>query len=218
MFSPVRLLTLGILGFLVYAGFYAVPGNAPGVADFDPEVVAQHEAAAWQAAMVREETATMLSCIMYQRELHRLSWFRAIESGLALSRAVGPFPHMTSRYERVMPELEQVATIERNWKGLEFDPVAVARYQMNWMIMARNPQQANNAPRSVSEMADELGLRYGLDAAYMGAAAADRAEAFRAVLVRNANPDWTHVTQLLTRSYTSLKTTLARAAEARAGR
>ena len=217
MFSPVRLLTLGFLAFLVYAGFYAVPGNAPGVADFDPEVVARHEAAAWQAAMVREETSTMISCVMYQRELHRLSWFRAIESGLALARAVGPFPHMTSRFERVMPELEVVATIERNWKDLEFDPVTVARYQMNWMIMVRNPQQANNASRSVSEMADELGLRYGLNAGYLSAVAADRSEAFRAVLARGANPDWQHVTLLLTRSYTTLKTTLARAADARPG-
>jgi len=217
MFSPGRLLTIGILALLVYIGFYAVPGNAPGPADFDPDAVARHEAAAWQAATVREDISVTINCILYQRELHRLSWFRAAESGLALSRAVSQVPHMTSRFERVMPNLEEVADVERAWKGIEFDAVAVARSQMNWIIMARNPQQANNAERTVSEMADELGLRYNMQAGFMQAVASDRAEAFRAVLARNATPDWEHVTQLLTRSYTTLKTVLTRAADARPG-
>lgn len=218
MFSPGRLLTLGIFAFLVYMGFYAVPGNAPGSADFDPEVVARHEAAAWQSARVHEEFSTILSCVMYQRELHRLSWFRSVESGMALSKAIAQFPQMTSRFERIMPQLEQVATIEKTWKGAEFDPVIVARYQVNWMTMTRNSQQTNNAQRAVSEMAEELGLRFGLSSGYMMAVASDRAEAYRSVLPRNSSPDWDHVTLLLARSYTTLKTTLARAADARSGR
>lgn len=217
MFSPGRLLTLGILAFLVYFGFYAVPGNAPGPADFDPEAVARHEVAAWQAAFVREDMAVTINSILYQRELHRLSWFRAVESGMALSRAISQLPHMTSRFERVMPEFEQVADIERAWKGAEFDTVAVARAQMNWIITARNPQQGNNAQRTVSEMADELGLRYNLQAGFLHPVASDRAEAFRSVLARNASPDWENVTELLTRSYTALKTVLTRATDARAG-
>jgi hypothetical protein len=218
MFSPGRLLTLGIFAFLIYMGFYATPGNAPGAAAFDPAVVARHEAAAWQAAAVREEFSTIVSCIMYQRELHRMSWFRAAESGMALSKAVSQFPGMTSRYERIMPQLEQVATIEKTWKGTEFDPVAVARFQVNWMTMARNTQQANNSQRAVTEMAEELGLRFGLSSGYMMAIASDRAEAYRAILPRNSSPDWDHVTQLLTRAYTNLQTTLARAAEPAPGR
>jgi hypothetical protein len=217
MFRPGRLLTLGILAFLVYAGFFAVPGNAPGPADFDPEAVAGHEAAAWQAAMVREEFSVFVSCVLYQRELHRMSWFRAFESGMALSKAVSQVPHMTSRFERVMPQLEEVAEVERTWKGAEFDPVAVARFQTNWILMTRNSQQANNAQRAISEMAEELGLRFGLSSGYMQAVAADRAGAFRSVLARDASPDWPQVTRQLTRSYTTLKTTLARAADARPG-
>lgn len=217
MFSPGRLLTLGVLAFLVYLGFYAVPGNAPGPADFDPEAVARHEAAAWQAATVREDVSAMINCILYQRELHRLSWFRAAESGMALSKAISQVPHMTSRFERVMPQLQEVADIERAWKGAEFDAGAVARAQVNWIITASNPQQGNNAQRTVSEMADELGLRYNMQAGFMHAVASDRAEAFRTVLARNATPDWEHVTLLLTRSYTALKTVLTRAADPRPG-
>lgn len=217
MFRPGRLLTLGIFAFLVYVGFFAVPGNAPGPADFDPEAVAGHEAAAWQAAMVREEFSVLVSCVLYQRELHRMSWFRAVESGMALSKAVSQVPHMTSRFERVMPQFEEVAEVERTWKGAEFDPVAVARFQTNWIIMTHNSEQANNGQRAVSEMAEELGLRFGLSSGYMQAVAADRADAFRSVLGRNASPDWPQVTRQLTRSYTTLKTTLARAADARSG-
>jgi hypothetical protein len=51
----------------------------------------------------------------------------------------------------------------------------------------------------------------------MQAAAADRADAFRSVLAQNASPDWPQMTRQLTRSYTALKTTLARAADARPG-
>jgi hypothetical protein len=215
MFSPGRLLTLAIFALLVYIGFYAVPGHAPGAADFVPEVVAEHEAAAWRAAAVREEFSTMVSCILYQRELHRMSWFRAIESGMALAKGIGQFMLMTTRHDRVAPQFEQVASIERTWKGAEFDEVVVGRAHANWLAALRTSREAGLDPRAVAEMADDLGLRFGLPAGHMMAVAADRTEAYRAVLARGANPDWDHVTLLLTRSYTTLKTALTRAADAR---
>lgn len=216
MLRPGRLLTLGIVAFLVYMGFYAVPGNQPGPADFDPDLVARYEVEAWQAARVREEMSTFVNCVLYQRELNRMSWFRAAESGRALSKAIGQFPQLTSRFERVMPDLEEVAAIESTWKDAEFDPAAVARYQVNWLIMTRSPLLGNNAQRAVSEMADDLGLRFGMQAVYMAPVAADRAEAYRLILARDAEPDWQAVTNLLARSYSTLKTTLTRAADASA--
>lgn len=215
MFRPGRLLTLGILAFLIYMGFYAVPASGPDADAFDPEAVARHEAAAWQAARVREELSTFVNCVLYQRELHRLSWFRAAESGMALSRALTQFPHMTSRFERILPQLEEVAAIERIWRAAEFEPRVVARSQLNWMIASRNPRQADNVQRSVSEMAVEYGLRFGMHPEFMFPAAADRSEAFQLILAQNAaDPDWDVTARLLARSYTTLKTTLARARDA----
>lgn len=214
MFRPGRLLTFAILAFLVYMGFYAVPGNAPGAAEFDPELVAGHEASAWQAALVQEEFSSMVSCILYQRELHRLSWFRAIESGMALSRALGQFVLMTDRFHRVVPQLEQVAAIERTWKGTEFDPAVVARHQGLWLATLRDRRPAPDPQHAVSEMAEDLGLRLGVPSAYVLPVAADRTEAYRLMLTRNATPDWDHVRLLLARAYSTLKTTLARAADA----
>ncbi len=215
MFRPGRLLTFAILAFLVYMGFYAVPGNAPGAAEFDPEVVAGHEASAWQAALVQEEFSSMVSCILYQRELHRLSWFRAIESGMAMSRALGQFVLMTDRFHRVIPQLEQIATIERTWKGAEFDAAAVARHHGSWLAALRDRRQTGTE-HAVSQMAEEIGLRFGVPAAYTLPVASDRTEAYRLFLTRNATPDWDHVRLLLTRGYSTLKTTLERRADASA--
>lgn len=216
MFRPSRLLTFALLAFLVYMGFFAVPGNAPGVDAFDPEAVAEHEASAWQAALVREEFSSMVSCILYQRELHRLSWFRAIESGMALARAMGQFVLMTDRYHRVIPELESVATIERTWKASEFDAAAVGRRHGLWLATLRDRRQASNSEHAVSEMAEELGLRFGIPSAYTLPVASDRTEAYRHFLAQGASPDWDHVRLLLTRAYTTLQTTLVRAADASA--
>ncbi len=91
---------------------------------------------------------------------------------MALSRAVSQLPHMTSRYERVLPDLEEVADIERDWKGLEFDPAAVARFQLNWIITARTRSRPTMPSEAVSEMAEEYGLRYGMQAGFMQSAAA----------------------------------------------
>lgn len=216
MFRPGRLLFFAILAFLVYMGFYAVPGNAPGAAEFDAEVVAGHEASAWQAALVQEEFSSMVSCILYQRELHRLSWFRAVESGMAMARALGQFVLMMDRFQRVVPQLEQVATIERTWKGAEFDAAAVARHHGNWLGALRDRRQTSNTEHAVSQMAEELGLRFGIPSAYTLPVASDRTEAYRLMLTRNATPDWDHVRLLLTRAYSTLKTTLERTTDASA--
>jgi hypothetical protein len=206
MFSPGRLLGLGILVFGVYVGFFATPAGGPAAADFDPELVARYEASAWRAARVEEEFSTFVNCLMYQRELHRLSWFRAAESALPLSRAVMQFPAMANRFERIMPQLEQVAAIEKGWKGADFDPFMLARVQLNWMVTARDPRRSTNAQSSVADMAEDLGQRFGMDASYMSAPAADRAQAFQVILGQRSDPDWESVTEQLARAYAHLKT------------
>ena len=209
MFSPGRLLTFGILALLVYTGFYAPPRTGPGAADFDPEAVARYEVAAWQSARTRSELATIVNCILYQRELHRLSWFRAAESAMPMARAVQQFPLMLNRFERILPQLEQVASIEQQWKDASFDPAGVARTQLNWMVMSRDPNRAGNARLAVSSMDEDVSTRFGLQPGYAAAMAADRAQAYQFNLRQGAEPDWDAVTEMLPRAYGSLKATLA---------
>lgn len=210
MFSPVRLLSLGILAFAVYMGFYAVPSGGAGAAGFDPAAVAQYEALAWQAGRERQEWPAFTNSAMYQRELHRLSWFRAGQTGFTLSRALVQFPHMTARYDRILPGLEEIARIEKGWTKAEYDHQVVARQQLNWLTSVRSTRQGNDTERAVSEMSEELGKRFGLRPDQTYGAASQRAEAYRMMLAR-AEPDWEAVTLLLEGAYGSLKAALDQA-------
>lgn len=212
MFRPFRLFVLGVLGFIVYAGFFALPSNATGPGDFDPELTAKYEVSAWQAGLVREDWSAFVNCTLLQRELHRYSWFRAAQTGFALSRVIMQFPHMTARYERVLPGLEEVAAVEKAWKNANFDPSAAAQSQLNGWSAARDVRQPGSMERAMSETAKDYGYRYGLPPEYLHTVASARAEAFRMIFTAHADPDWNTITQFLTSSYATLKTTVNRAA------
>lgn len=209
MLRPGRLLTAGVVTLLVYTVFYAEPRTGPGAADFDPAAVARYEAAAWQAARARNELAVIINCTLYQRELHRMSWFRSAESAFPMARAIQQFLLMIDRFERVRPQLEEVASIERQWKEASFEPPRVARAQLNWMIMTRDATRPGNLRQAVSNMDEDLSLRFGLQPGYASGAASERTQAYQLILGRGADPDWEAVTAMLARAYESLRTTLA---------
>lgn len=190
-----------------YVGFFQIPDDKPGVGDFDPAFVAMRELEAWQAARANEEFGTFIAHVLQLRELNRYSWFRAAQAGLETSRTTLVFGDLRGRYERVLPNLEAVATIEKNWKGAAFDPAAVARAQLNWMVTARTPalSELNDI---ASQMAEEYGLRYGMRSDQMFAAAAPRAEAFKLLITAEADPDWPGILALLEQSYTGLQRAL----------
>lgn len=210
MFSPFRLLMLAVVGFGVYMGFYAVPAAGPGPAAFDPAVVARHEAAAWRAGRERDDWPAFISATLYHRELHRFSWFRAGQTGFALSRVLVQAPHMTARFDRLLPGLEEIARVERDWRGLEFDAQRVARKQVNWLSIGNNQRASADSERMVAEMSEELAERFALRPDQTYGTAQARAEAVRLILARE-EPDWEAVTGLLQGAYESLRSTLERA-------
>lgn len=207
MLRPFRLFMLGLLGLVVYVGFFQLPASRGGVADFDPAVVAQHEVEAWQAARAREEVGAFIAHVLQMRELHRFTWFRAAQTGLEMARTTTRFVELRGRYERVLPNLEAVAEVEKGWKRLDYDPAVVARTQLNWMVTARMPD-LNDANDIASEMAAEYGLRYGMRGDQMFTAAATRAQAFKLMITATGDADWPGITELLTESYTALQQTL----------
>jgi hypothetical protein len=213
MLRPFRLIMLAALGLGVYMGFFQVPDNRPGVAEFDPDVVAQHEVEAWQAAKGKEEVGAFIAHVLEQRELHRYSWFRAAQAGLDMARTTTGFVDLRGRYERVLPNLEAVAAVEKDWKKLTFDPASVARTQLNWMVTARMPN-LNDTNDIASEMAVEYAERYGLRSDQMFSAAAGRAEAFKLMINSTVDPDWPGITKLLRESYAELRKTLQNTARA----
>ena len=76
---------------------------------------------------------------------------------------------MLNRFERILPQLEQVASIEQQWKDASFDPAGVARTQLNWMVMSRDPNRAGNARLAVSSMDEDVSTRFGLQPGYAAA-------------------------------------------------
>lgn len=207
MLRPFRLIMLAALALGIYSGFFQVPDGRPGVGDFDPAVVARREMEAWQGARAKEEYGTFIAHVMQMRELHRYSWFRAVQSGFEMARTSINFVDLRSRYERVLPNLEEVARVEKAWKNAAFDPAEVGRANLTWMVTARLPN-LNDLNDIAGQMAEDYGLRFGMRPDQMFAAAAPRAEAFKIMITSEGDPDWASVLALLEQSYGELRQAL----------
>jgi hypothetical protein len=207
MFRPVRLIVLAMLAAAVYFGFFAVPGGVRDPAGFDPDRLAAHEVAVWRAAQAEDDIATYLNVVQMLREQQRYTWYHAADAGINLARATGQFVTMTTRFERLLPDLEAVATVERDWRQASFKPAEVARAQLNWWVTLKSPT-LNARPDVPRIIARDFGLRYGLDPSVFEEAAGYRAEAVKLRDNAKVDPDWPAITKLLARSYRSLRTAL----------
>jgi hypothetical protein len=207
MFRPFRLIMLAAISLAVYMGFFQVPDGKGGVADFDPVAVAAREVEAWKADKSKEDLGSFIAHTMYHRELNRYSWFRAADAGIEMSRTMTQFFGMENRYERVLPNLEGVAMVEKGWKQATFDAPIVARTQLTWMVTAKSPLLSESSDVA-AQMAEEYAMRYNMRAEQMYAAAAGRAEAFKVMMRSSTDPDWPMITKLLEESYSVLQRTL----------
>jgi len=210
MFRPFRLLVLGGLVALIYFGFFAIPGGARDDTAFDPDTLAEREVEVWKAAKAKDDFATYIGVVQMLREQQRYNWFHAIQAGYYLSEATGEFEGLSTRFERVLPNLEAAATIERDWRNASYQPEKVARAQLNWWVTLRQPNLSSRAdvPRLVAE---DYGLRYGADAGEFDEAATFRAEAVKLREATKIDPDWPTITKLLAKSNRALRTAIERA-------
>jgi hypothetical protein len=195
------------LAAIVYAGFFWVPPAAGPDGVYDASRVAAHEVAGWQSLKARQDFAVYLNLVRMLREQHRYTWFRALESGFYLARATTTFANLNSRYERVLPDLESVANIEKAWTNAPFDPSAAAQAQLSWWV-ARRRKDLNTVDRIGSQIADEYALRYPR-ARGTGEAAHLHAQAVKLFDESGVDPDWRAMTQLLTQSYRALGVAIA---------
>ncbi|MCC7010899.1 MAG: hypothetical protein IT184_18955 [Acidobacteria bacterium] len=209
MLSLGRLLTLTILGGVVYLGFVAGPFGGLGPGDFSPETVAEREVAFWQATRAREEFGAFVNAVRLQREQHRYSWFRALEAGFYTTRAALTFQGLHSRYERVLPDLETAAGVQKAWTKADLDPSAVARAELNWWVTRRLPH-LSTLDQVAPLIERDYELRYRLRPGAASDAAARRAEAALLFDASDVDPNLPAITRLLTASYQSLRRTLVR--------
>jgi hypothetical protein len=214
MFRPFRILVIGGLALLIYTVFFALPADSATTKTFDADQVASYEIEMWKAAKVHSEFSIFLNATMMLREQQRLTWFRAAQEGYSLARAYNGFVDLTGRYERVLPDLEAAAATEKAAKEAAFDPAALARAQLNWMVTARM-EQINSSENVAALMAEEYGLRFHVRPDQVFDAAAPRAEAFKMWLLTTTDPDYQTIGKLLIESHRALRTGLERARAAR---
>lgn len=202
-------MTVVALVFACYLGFYAVPLGGPGEGDFTPEQVAAHEVGLWQSARAGEEVGTFLHAVQLQREQYRLSWFRAVQAGFFLARASLTFATMKERYERVLPDLEAIAGVEKQWTGKDIDPQAIARAELTWWVTRRLPH-LNTVDQLGPLVGRDYELRYRLRPGAASDAATRRAEAMLMFDAEKVDPNIPAITKALTDSYQALRRTLVR--------
>lgn len=207
MFQPARLLGLAALALGIYVGFFAIPGRVLSNTHFDPATVADYEAAAWQSLDAREDFGIYFNLMMMLRTQHQYSWFRAAQAAFYTGRAMREFPGLMHRYERVLPDLEAAATIEKNWKKASFDPGAAARAQLNWWVTRKVPD-LNSLDSVGALMAEEYGLRYERNPGHFTGATALRAQAAQLHDDNRVDPDWPAIRRLLAESYRTLREVL----------
>lgn len=210
MFSFGRLLMAVILGLLVYTAFYALPPGEPGDGRFDPDRVAAIELEVWKATKAQDELSVFLNLTTQLREEHHYSWFRAAQAGFYMARATTTFAELRGRYERVLPDLEDAATIHRNWVNAGFDPAAVARAQLTWWVTRRLPN-LNSVDQVAPLIAEEYALRYRISAGAANEAAIRRADAALLFDSGGHDPNAAAVTKLLAESYRSLQRAILQA-------
>jgi hypothetical protein len=204
-------MTLAVLGFLVFFGFYAAPLGGPGSGAFTPATVATHEVEMWQAARAGDEFAAFMSAVALQREQYRLSWFRAVQAGFHVARAVTTFQGLRNRYERVLPDLEAAAGVQKAWSGGSLDPAAVGRAELNWWVTRRLPN-LDTLDQVAPLVEKEYELRYGLRPGAAADAATRRAEAALMFDASRTDPNIPAIIKALTDSYESLRRTIVRTA------
>ena len=139
-----------------------------------------------------------------QREQHRYTWFRAVQSSYYLSRATVQFVNMNNRFERTMQDLTEAAAIEKAYTGADFNPGDAARAQLNWWVTNKKPD-LGSTDAVAALMAEELGIRYGLPAGNFFAAARYRAEAAQMRDRSKVDPDWDTIRKLLAESYRAMR-------------
>lgn len=214
MFRPARLLTLLTMGLLVYMGFFETPVGERAEGNFDPEAVAAQELEIWKAEKGHSDFGVYMSSVMMLREQEHYPWVKALQAGYYLGHAINMFVDLHTRYERVLPDLEEVAIIQKDWMKASYDPGKVARAQLDWWVTRRMPNL--NSIDAVSQlMAEEYSARYHLGSDRMMAAATLRTQAMAQRDEGGIDPPWPAIQKRLEDSYRALSLAIKNGRRAR---
>jgi hypothetical protein len=192
---------LALVGGLTYAGFFWVPEGPRRPAAFDPDKLAVYQLEVFEAYDKGADFGLFVAYTKLLREQNRYTWFKAADTGFHMARVSSALRNVHSHYEQLLPDLEYVYTVERDWLKADFNPAAVAQAHLTAWVSAKA-----QVPNTLDVVANSLATRDALrfktsESATMGAAALyARAEALR----DQEQTDWPTVFALLTDASRSL--------------
>lgn len=190
-----RLFWLVTLSAVGYFGFLSVPPGPKEPGAFDPDKLGQLHYEVYKAYDSGADFGLFMGYTKMLREQNKYSWFRAADAGFHMARVMSGFRNVKSHYEQLLPDLEYVYTIERDWLGATFDPKQVAQAELNAYISVKE-QLPNQQDMVAQALAQRDALRFNTSpSATLGPAALfARAEAMR----DEPDTDWPTVLSLLT--------------------
>ena len=111
---------------------------------------------------------------------------------------IAAFRQTRTHMEQLLPDLERVYTIERDWFNASFDPKAVATAELSAWIARRRPELSNEQYVG-GLIAERDGLRYAVPPSMM--AGPGLLEARAALILDSGQPDWAVIGATLRESY-----------------
>ena len=183
--------------------------------DFDPDELARLETRMWKAYYRRQPARLFVLLVQALHAQAQVSWLRALQASLLLTRAAAGFARSTGDYERFAPD------ISRAYQTLglpdHVDIEAVARHELRWWVVRRElglaaGRAAGDALSDLyaalydvpRELVTEAGRLRGLAAEVRDRGAHDDPEGAGG----RGSTYWPEVARLLRDSYRSLRTAL----------
>lgn len=201
-----RLFWLATLSAVGYFGFLSVPPGPKEPGAFDPDKLAQLHYEVYQAYDAGADFSLFLGYTKLLREQNKYSWFRAADAGFHMARVMSGLRNAKSHYEQqLLPDLEYVYTIERDWLSATFDPKQVAQAELSAWISVKE-QLPNQQQMVIEALAQRDALRFNTSSSETRGPAAlfARAEEMR----DQPDTDWPTVLALLTDASRSLAVTV----------
>ena len=198
-----RILVVSVLALAAVAVDYFRPA-AVHARRFDAAGVARGETDMWRAYYERRPARLFMLLV---GELHRqygLSYTRSVEGAWYAAHAAVVFQKGKQRadYEKALPDLERYYALLRRGSDVVFDPVTVARAELEWWIAHR--ERRADLPQTLAVVQSAF---YGMPTDRFRTHAEARA---RAMLFRDekgaaiTDADWRRIEGWLNESWSSL--------------
>lgn len=183
--------------------------------DFDPDELANLETRMWKAYYRRQPAHLFLLLIQALHAQAQVSWLRALQASLLLTRAAAGFARSSGDYERFAPD------IVRGYRTLglpdHVDVEAVARHELRWWVVRRE-QGLSAGAAAGGAITDLYAALYDVPRDLVAEAGTLRGQAAE-IRDRGATDDpagpkgrgaayWPEVARLLRDSYRSLRAAL----------